>query len=73
MTLTIKVRFFNFETVTRSRSAKEPWTDRGSIQIAAQGLLDQLEIPPGGVRLMGIAVSDPVGVHYRQTRLKLED
>lgn len=73
LTLTIKVRFFNFETVTRSRSAKEPWTDRGSIQIAAQGLLDQLEIPPGGVRLMGIAVSDPVGVHYRQTRLKLED
>lgn len=72
LTLTLKVRFFNFETVTRSRSAKEPWTDRVAIRIAAQGLLQQLEIPAGGVRLMGLSVSDPVGEHYRQARLKLE-
>ncbi len=73
LTLTLKVRFFNFETLTRSRSAKEPWVSREDIFLAAQGLLAQVSLPQGGIRLMGLAVSDPVGEHYRQGRLALED
>ena len=72
-TLTLKVRFFNFETVSRSRSAKEPWTQRENLLEAAAGLLASLAVPAGGIRLMGLSVSDPVGAHYRQASLPLEE
>lgn len=73
LTLTLKVRFFNFETITRSRSAKEPWTQRDAIAFAAAGLLQGVSVPRGGIRLLGLSVSDPVGEHFRQGRLNLED
>ena len=73
LTLTLKVRFFNFETITRSRSAKEPWTDREAIAAAAAGLLQTVVVPAGGIRLLGLSVSDPVGEHFRQGRLALEE
>lgn len=73
LTLTLKVRFFNFETITRSRSAKEPWTDRELIAAAAAGLLQTVVVPAGGIRLLGLSVSDPVGEHFRQGRLALEE
>ena len=73
LTLTLKVRFFNFETITRSRSAKETWKDRESIAAAATGLLQTVVVPAGGIRLLGLSVSDPVGEHFRQGRLALEE
>lgn len=59
-TLTLKVRLFNFTTVTRSLSAGRPLTDRDSIVNAATALLADVDIPPGGVRLLGLSVSSPL-------------
>lgn len=59
-TLTLKVRFFNFTTVTRSLSADRPFTDRQSIVQAALALLADVDIPARGVRLLGLSVSSPV-------------
>ncbi len=59
-TLTLKVRFFNFATVTRSLSADRPLTDRDTILKDAIALLADVDLPPGGVRLLGLSVSSPV-------------
>lgn len=60
-TLTLKVRFFNFKTVTRSLTADKPLTDKAAIAEAAAVLLAGIDIPPRGVRLLGLTVSSPVG------------
>ena len=59
-TLTLKVRFFNFKTVTRSLTADKPLTDKAAIAEAAAVLLAGIDIPPRGVRLLGLTVSSPV-------------
>ena len=59
-TLTLKVRFFDFRTVTRSLTADAPLVDKDSIVRAATALLTDVDIPSRGVRLLGLSVSSPV-------------
>lgn len=59
-TLTLKVRFFNFHTVSRSRTRDRLW--RADFQELAAGALDLLRLvnlPQRGVRLLGLSVSSP--------------
>lgn len=54
-TVTLKVRFPDFRTVTRSRTLPEPTASSGLIAQVAQAALEDLEIPEG-VRLIGLSV-----------------
>lgn len=56
-TLTLKVRFHDFSTKTRSVTAPEPFTRLEDVLGAAQALLNAVEIPAGGVRLLGVSIS----------------
>ena len=69
VTLTLKVRYYNFETVTRSKTGRTPWVERRQIVRAARELLAGLAIPAGGVRLLGLSVSGPVETDDRQPEL----
>ncbi len=55
-TVTIKVRFGSFTTITRSVTAHEGLDTGPAIAGAARGLLDGVD-PAPGVRLLGVAVS----------------
>lgn len=58
--LTLKVRFFNFTTVTRTLTASAPLTDKNGVMRAALALLADVDIPARGVRLLGLTVGSPV-------------
>ncbi|WP_247986661.1 DNA polymerase IV [Bradyrhizobium sp. 186] len=56
-TVTLKVKFFDFEIITRSRSVLTPVPSRDDLESLAVGLL-QAEIPlPKSVRLLGVSLS----------------
>lgn len=55
-TITLKVRYGNFETVTRSRSSESPWTME-QIPVTVRELLDETEAGERSVRLLGVSVS----------------
>jgi DNA polymerase IV len=56
-TLTLKVRFAGFETITRSTTRAEP-VDTGPAMVAAlRPLLDRID-PTAGVRLLGVSTSN---------------
>lgn len=59
-TLTLKIRFFDFTTKTRSVTAKNPFIRSADILREARRLLEGVEVPPGGVRLLGLSVSSPL-------------
>ena len=59
LTLTLKVRFHNFVTVTRSVSQTTPWTDAAEMKAAAAALLSHIELPRRGIRLLGLTVANP--------------
>ncbi len=56
-TLTLKVRFAGFETITRSTTGAEPVDTGPSIVAALRPLLDRID-PTGGVRLLGVSTSN---------------
>jgi DNA polymerase-4 len=56
-TVTIKVRFHDFGTITRSQTLPEPVDTGPAIARAATGLLASVD-PGAGVRLFGVAVSN---------------
>lgn len=56
-TLTLKIRFADFRTLTRSVTAPGSFGDERGIFAAAKKLLGAVEIPQGGVRLLGLSVS----------------
>jgi DNA polymerase-4 len=58
-TVTIKVRYSNFETITRSRTLAEPTDSMNDIWTCALGLFKKVEFPRD-VRLVGVKVS---GLH----------
>ncbi|MDQ4098171.1 MAG: DNA polymerase IV [Actinomycetota bacterium] len=58
-TITLKVRFGDFRTITRSRTVREPVATGPEIARLAQGLLAQVD-PSPGVRLLGVAASNLV-------------
>jgi DNA polymerase-4 len=69
-TVTVKVRFGDFHTVTRSVTVAEALDEAPAVRHAAAGLLDGID-PSPGVRLLGVSVSGlgPGGVR----QLTLDD
>lgn len=64
-TVTVKVRFGDFRTITRSTTVREPVDDGVSLARAAQALLGQVDVGPG-VRLLGVSASALVDATARQ-------
>lgn len=69
-TLTVKVRFADFTTITRSSTLQEPLDGGLAIARAAERLLDAVDIDPG-VRLLGVSMSQLGEVTAEQ--LSLDD
>jgi DNA polymerase IV len=57
-TVTLKVRFASFETVTRSITLPEPTDRTHDVLVAARGLMDGLRLERVRVRLIGVGVSN---------------
>ena len=55
-TVTIKVRYSDFTTITRSRSETPATADADNIAARAVGLLEKTEAGPRAVRLLGVSV-----------------
>jgi DNA polymerase-4 len=55
-TVTVKVRFADFTTITRSRTLPNPTASGSQISPTACMLVEQLDVSPG-VRLLGVSVS----------------
>jgi DNA polymerase-4 len=74
-TVTIKVRYFDFTTVTRSHTA-QPGRDRESIVARALQLLERTEAGRRPVRLLGVSVhnlGDDSDLRVADNRLPLDD
>jgi DNA polymerase-4 len=69
-TVSIKVRFHDFRTITRSTTFPAPIDDTATITRAAKALVAQID-PSPGVRLLGVAVSGLGAAGGRQ--LSLDD
>ena len=67
-TVTIKVRFGDFSTITRSHTLPSPVDGGPTIARAAVELLDQVDVSPG-VRLFGVGVSNLAEDGARQLTL----
>jgi DNA polymerase-4 len=69
-TITLKVRFADFRTITRSRTAPEPTALSTDITTIARELLAAVDVAPG-IRLLGISGSQLVTPAARQGVLDL--
>jgi DNA polymerase-4 len=69
-TVVLKVRFHDFDTITRSHTLPSAVDTGPAIARAAASLLDQVDVTPG-VRLLGVSVTNLVAGGARQ--LSLED
>jgi DNA polymerase-4 len=72
-TLTVKVKYADFQRITRSRSCAEPIGSRSAIEQLSLELLRPLFPPRRGVRLLGVSLSnfDGSGVPAGQLALAL--
>jgi DNA polymerase-4 len=68
-TLTLKVRYEDFTTVTRSRTFAAPVYDRTAIAACARDLLHRTEAPKRPVRLIGVTASNLVRERVEQLSL----
>jgi DNA polymerase-4 len=71
-TITVKVRYPDFTTVTRSRTRTIPTADAGRIGATAKALLRRTEAGRRKVRLLGVSASVLVPATMRQLELFLE-
>ncbi|HYZ47685.1 MAG TPA: DNA polymerase IV [Sphingomonas sp.] len=60
-TLTLKVRYADFRTITRARTLPTPFGDRGSFGDEGWALLAALLPAPQGIRLLGLTLSGLAG------------
>jgi len=67
-TVTVKVRFADFQTITRSRTVAEPVDTGPAVAAVACELLDQID-PTPGVRLLGVSASNLAPKEARQLSL----
>jgi DNA polymerase IV len=67
-TVTIKVRFPDFRTITRSTTLPEPLAVSAEIARLALGLLEKVDVT-GGIRLLGVTVSNLAAAGARQPSL----
>jgi len=73
-TVTVKIKYANFQQITRSRSCAEAITSRAMIEQFSLDLLRLLFPPERGVRLLGVTLSNfdaPTIAESRQTELAL--
>nr|WP_261344091.1 DNA polymerase IV [Aquisphaera giovannonii] len=72
-TLTLKVKYSDFRTVTRSRTDHAPFASTAAIEAALHELLGPLFPVERGIRLLGVTLSsfDTEGGRERQLRLPL--
>jgi DNA polymerase-4 len=56
-TVTLKIKFADFETISRSQSLSEPVGSRPELERVATGLLERLMPLPKAVRLLGVSLS----------------
>jgi DNA polymerase-4 len=68
-TVTLKVRYADFTTVTRSRTFAAPVYDAPAIAEAARDLLRKTEAPARPVRLLGVTASNLVRERVAQLSL----
>jgi DNA polymerase-4 len=71
-TVTLKVRFPDFRTITRSATLPEPFAVTAEIARLALGLLEKVDTT-GGIRLLGVTVSNLVEGAARQESLFGDD
>jgi DNA polymerase-4 len=57
-TVTLKVKYLDFQQITRSRTALSPVTERDFFERIAFELLEQIIPVPKGVRLLGVSLSN---------------
>jgi DNA polymerase-4 len=67
-TVTVKVRFADFQTITRSRTVPEPIDTPMAVAAVACELLDQVD-PSPGVRLLGVSASNLAAKEAQQLTL----
>ena len=68
-TVTLKVRFGDFRTITRSRTEPEAVDTAPAFAAVALALLDGVDVSPG-VRLLGVSASNLVPATGRQLSLE---
>jgi DNA polymerase-4 len=56
-TLTLKVKYADFQQITRSRTGRGMFTSRAEIELLSSMLLEPLFPAPKGIRLLGITLS----------------
>ncbi|EJX06542.1 DNA polymerase IV [gut metagenome] len=59
-TLTLKLRYADFTTKTRAISLDWPIRSADTLMAEGRRLLAAMEIPPAGIRLLGLTVSSPL-------------
>jgi len=57
-TVTVKIKYANFQQITRSRSSADAITSRATIEQLSLDLLQPHFPPPRGVRLLGVTLSN---------------
>lgn len=60
-TVTLKVRYADFRSITRSRTIAGATGDAATIEALARGLVDDLPAVLPGIRLLGVTLSNIVG------------
>lgn len=60
-TVTVKVKYGDFQIITRSQTLSLPVTDRDALHAAALGLIRSVLPPVKGIRLVGVTVSNFTG------------
>jgi DNA polymerase-4 len=71
-TVTLKVRFPDFRTITRSATLPEPFSVSAEITRLALGLLEKVDTA-GGIRLLGVTMSNLTAAAALQESLFLDD
>ncbi|KQX63614.1 DNA polymerase IV [Angustibacter sp. Root456] len=72
-TVTLKVRFADFTTITRSRTLKESTDVAREVYAVATALYDALGLQRGRIRLVGVRVEGLMAVEHQQRQLALDD
>jgi DNA polymerase-4 len=68
-TVTLKVKFSDFEVITRSRSVSSAVANRDDLSRLAIGLLENVMPLPKAVRLLGVSLSSLHGEHDTEPQL----
>jgi DNA polymerase-4 len=70
-TVTVKVKYSDFQLNTKSRTARMPFLTQASIEQVVQELLDQIFPTPKGIRLLGVSLSTLSGADTPAPQLAL--